>query len=117
MHRRNLFRLAAGSALVAFQNNAIERVAAATRSISDKTPQEAAADEDYWAEIRNAFSIDRNIINLNNGYVSPAPRVVQDSMRRLLEYSDMGPVHTMVQVLYRQVETVGRRIAETAGCD
>jgi len=117
MHRRNLFRLAAGSALVAFQNNAIERVAAATRSISDKTPQEAAADEDYWAEIRNAFSVDRNIINLNNGYVSPAPRVVQDSVRRLLEYSDMGPVHTMVHVLYRQVEVVRRRIAETAGCD
>jgi isopenicillin-N epimerase len=117
MHRRNLFRLAAGSALVAFQNNAIERVAAATRSISDKTPQEAAADEDYWAEIRNAFSVDRNIINLNNGYVSPAPRVVQDSVRRLLEYSDMGPVHTMVNVLYRQVEVVRRRIAETAGCD
>ncbi len=117
MHRRNLFRLAAGSALVAFQNNAIERVAAATRSISDKTPQEAAADEDYWAEIRNAFTVDRNIINLNNGYVSPAPRVVQDSVRRLLEYSDMGPVHTMVHVLYRQVEMVRRRIAETAGCD
>ena len=117
MHRRNLFRLAAGSALVAFQNNAIERVAAATRSISDKTPQEAAADEDYWAEIRNAFTVDRNIINLNNGYVSPAPRVVQDSVRRLLEYSDMGPVHTMVHVLYRQVEVVRRRIAESAGCD
>jgi selenocysteine lyase/cysteine desulfurase len=117
MDRRNFFQLAAGSALVAFQNNAVERAAAATRSISDKTPQEAASDEDYWGEIRNAFSIDRNIINLNNGYVSPAPRVVQDALRRYLEYSDMGPVHTMINVLERQVETVRRRIAETAGCD
>ena len=83
MHRRNFFHLAAGSALVAFQNNAVERVAAATRSVSDKTPQEVAADEDYWAEIRNAFTVDRNIINLNNGYVSPAPRVVQDAVRPL----------------------------------
>src|ERR1039457_2713399 len=117
MDRRNFFQLAAGSALVAFQNNAVERAAAATRSISDKSPQEVAADEDYWGEIRNAFSIDRNIINLNNGYVSPAPRVVQDALRRYLEYSDMGPVHTMINVLERQGETVRRRIAETAGCD
>jgi isopenicillin-N epimerase len=117
MDRRNFFQLAAGTALVAFQDNAVERAAAATRSISDKTPQEVAGDEDYWAEIRNAFSIDRNIVNLNNGHVSPAPRVVQDALRRYLEYSDMGPVHTMINVLERQVETVRRRIAQTAGCD
>ena len=49
MDRRNFFQLAAGTALVAFQNNAVERAAAATRSISDKSPQEVAADEDYWA--------------------------------------------------------------------
>ena len=61
--------------------------------------------------------MDRNIINLNNGHVSPAPRVVQDALRRYLEYSDMGPVHTMIKVLEPQVETVRRRIAETAGCD
>jgi isopenicillin-N epimerase len=117
MDRRNFFQLAAGTALVAFQNNAVERAAAATRSISDKTPQEAAADEDYWAEIRNAFSVDRNIINLNNGHVSPAPRVVQDALRRYLEYTDLGPVHTMIRELEPQVETVRRRLAETAGCD
>ncbi len=117
MDRRNFFQLAAGAALVAFQDNAVERAAAATRSISDKTPQEAAADEDYWGEIRNAFSVDRNIINLNNGHVSPAPRVVQDALRRYLEYTDLGPVHTMIRELEPQVETVRRRLAETAGCD
>src|SRR5271155_2506495 len=117
MDRRNFFQMAAGTALVAFQNNAVERAAAATRSISDKTPQEAAADEDYWGEIRNAFSVDRNIINLNNGHVSPAPRVVQDALRRYLESSDLGPVHTMIRVLEPQVETVRRRIAQAAGCD
>ena len=117
MDRRNFFQLAAGTALVAFQNNAVERAAAATRSISDKSPIEAAADEDYWAEIRNAFSIDRNIINFNNGHVSPSPRTVQDVFRRELEYSDMGPVHTMINNLERQAEVVRRRIAQNAGCD
>lgn len=114
MNRRNLLQLAAASAAAAFENNALERASAA---VKDRTPEEAAADEDYWAEIRNAFTIDRNIINLNNGHVSPAPRVVQEAMRRYLESSDMGPWHTMINVLERQVETVRRRLAQAAGCD
>ena len=116
MNRRN-FLLAAGTAAAALQDNAIQRVAAADSSLKGKTPEDMAADEDYWAEIRNAFTIDRNIINLNNGHVSPAPRPVQDAMRRYLDYSDMEPVHTMINVLEHQAETVRRRIADVAGCD
>jgi len=115
--RRNFLHATAGSALVAFQTNAIERAAAAARSVKDQTPIEVASDEDYWAEIRNSFTVDRNVINLNNGYVSPAPLVVQDAMRRYLDFSNMGPKHTMIDILERQVEDVRRRVAKTAGCD
>ena len=114
MDRRSFFELAAGTAVAAFGDNAIARASAA---VQGRTPEEVAADEDYWAEIRNAFTIDRNVVNLNNGYVSPAPRVVQEAMRRYLEYSDMGPYHTMINVLERQAEAVRRRLAEAAGCD
>src|SRR5579859_3395508 len=117
MDRRNFFNLAAGTALVAFQSNAIERAAAATRSVKDRPVDEVASDEDYWAEIRNAFTVDRNVINLNNGYVSPAPLIVQDAMRRYLDYSNMGPLHTMINILEKQVEEVRRRVAKVAGCD
>jgi selenocysteine lyase/cysteine desulfurase len=115
--RRNFLHATAGSALVAFQTNAIERAAAAARSVKDLTPLEVASDEDYWAEIRNSFTVDRNVINLNNGYVSPAPLVVQDAMRRYLDYSNMGPIHTMINILEKQVEEVRRRVAKVAGCD
>src|SRR5579864_1939907 len=115
--RRNFLHAAAGSALVAFQTNAIERAAAAARSVKDQTPIEVARDEDFWTEIRNSFTVDRNVINLNNGYVSPAPLVVQDEMRRYLDFSNMGPKHTMIDILERQVEDVRRRVAKTAGCD
>jgi selenocysteine lyase/cysteine desulfurase len=114
MNRRSFFELAAGTAVAAFKDNAIARASAA---VQGRTPEDVAADEDYWAEIRNAFTIDRNIVNLNNGHVSPAPRVVQEAMRRYLEYSDMGPYHTMISVLERQAEAVRRRLAEAAGCD
>ena len=115
MNRRSFFQAAAAAA--AFQDRAIERVSAAASSASGRTPEDVAADEDFWAEVRNAFSIDRNIINLNNGYVSPSPRTVQDAMRRYLEYSDMGPWHTMINVLERQIEQVRTRLAAAAGCD
>jgi isopenicillin-N epimerase len=42
---------------------------------------------------------------------------VQDAMRRYLEYSDMGPYHTMIAVLEKQVEMVRVKLAQTAGCD
>jgi selenocysteine lyase/cysteine desulfurase len=100
--------------VAAFEDNAIARASAA---VQGRTPEDVAADEDYWAEIRNAFTVDRNIVNLNNGHVSPAPRVVQEAMRRYLEYSDMGPYHTMISVLERQAEAVRRRLALAAGCD
>jgi selenocysteine lyase/cysteine desulfurase len=114
MNRRSFFELAAGTAVAAFEDNAIARASAA---VQGRTPEDVAADEDYWAEIRNAFTVDRNIVNLNNGHVSPAPRVVQEAMRRYLEYSDMGPYHTMISVLERQAEAVRRRLALAAGCD
>jgi hypothetical protein len=117
MHRRNFFQLAAAGAAAAFQDNAIELVRAAASAVSGRTPEDVARDEDYWSEIRGAFSIDRNIINFNNGYVSPSPRTVQDAMKRYLEYSDMGPWHTMVNVLERQIENVRVRLAAAAGCD
>jgi len=118
MNRRHVIRsVLAGAAAAVLQDNALDHVRAASAAVSGRSPEEVAADEDYWAEIRNAFSVDRNVINLNNGYVSPSPRTVQDALRRQLEYTDTGPYHTMVQVLERQQETVRRRIAQAAGCD
>jgi len=117
MNRRNLFRLAAGTAMAALQDTAIDRVSAAAASAKGRTPEDMAADEDFWTEVRSAFTVDRNVVNLNNGYVSPSPRGVQDAMRRYLEYSDMGPYHTMINVLERQVESVRRQLAAAAGCD
>jgi selenocysteine lyase/cysteine desulfurase len=109
--------VAVGTAAAVLQDNAIERISAATPSVSGKTPEEAAKDEDFWAEIRSAFTIDRNIINLNNGHVSPSPRIVLEAHERYLEYSNLGPIHTMIRGIEPQVEMVRQRLAAAAGCD
>jgi selenocysteine lyase/cysteine desulfurase len=55
------------------------------------SPEDAARDEDYWATVARAFTVDRSIINLNNGGVSPAPSMVQDAMKRRLDYANSCP--------------------------
>jgi selenocysteine lyase/cysteine desulfurase len=95
----------------------IATILAATRSAGETSPDKIAADEDFWREIQQAFTVDRSLINLNNGGVSPSPRIVQDAMRRYLEFSNQAPTITMWQVLEPEIEGVRRRLAAAFGCD
>ncbi len=80
-------------------------------------PDEVARDESFWREVQEAFTVDRSLINLNNGGVSPAPASVQDAMKRYLDYSNQAPVYTMWDILEPQREGVRQRIARDFGCD
>lgn len=81
------------------------------------TPEEVARDEDFWFEVGRAFTVDRSLVNLNNGGVSPAPAVVQAAMRRHLDYSNEAPPYTMWRILEPQREPVRERLAMQFGCD
>ena len=74
-----------------------------------RRPSEVAADEDFWREIQQAFTVDRSLINLNNGGVCPSPRIVQEAMKRYLDFSNEAPVYTMWQLLEPQIESVRAR--------
>ena len=80
-------------------------------------PDEVARDERYWVPVQQAFTVDRSIINLNNAGVSPSPRIVQDAMKRHLDYSNEAPVYTMWRVLEPQRESVRTGLARMFGCD
>jgi len=115
MHRRMFLRAATG--LAALRPDSLSRARAATTSLNDRKADETARDEDYWREIQQAFTVDRNIINLNNGGVCPSPKIVQDAMRRQLEFSNMAPAYTMWTVLEPEIESVRTRLAASFGCD
>ncbi len=112
---RSLF--AAPAVLPALRDDGLAHLAAVMRSSGGRAPLDTADDEDFWREIQNAFTVDRAIINLNNGGVSPSPRIVQEAMRRYLEFSNQAPAVTMWQVLEPEVEGVRRRLAADFGCD
>ncbi len=80
-------------------------------------PADLARDESFWFEAQQAFTVDRSIINFNNGGVSPSPAVVQEAMKRHLDYSNTAPPYTMWRILEPQREPVRASLARAFGCD
>ncbi len=113
MDRRDIFRTAA----LAFASDALPRLNVALAAQGSKPADSLALDEDFWFQVRHMFTVDRNIINLNNGGVSPSPKIVMETEKRYLEISNMGPAHFMWKVLGPELETVRRRLAQSFGCD
>ena len=116
--RRQFFRSLAAAASVAAigRDDLSARVARAGRTVQGQSVDEIAANEDYWREIREAFTLDRTIVNLNNGGVCPSPRVVHEALKRYLDISNQSPVYHMWQILEPNIETVRRRLAAEFGC-
>jgi isopenicillin-N epimerase len=67
---------AAGTYAATHTFNGLAHLEAAGAAVSDRRPEEVAQDEFYWREIQEAFTLDRTLINLNNGNTCPSPRVV-----------------------------------------
>src|SRR5256885_5224300 len=109
--------VAAGAAVPALRDHALARVVSANQAVAGRSPDDVAQDEDFWLDVQQAFTLDRTIINLNNGGVSPSPRVVQEAMRRYLEYSNTAPVYTMWQGLEPEIESGRRRLGASFGGD
>ena len=85
----------AGTAIPVLRNDGLDQLRRLARRVDGRPPADVAQDEDFWLEVQQAFTLDRTIINLNNGGVSPSPRVVQEAMRRYLDYSNTAPEFTM----------------------
>lgn len=89
----------------------------AVARVATRTPEEAAEEEALWAVVRAAFDADRTLVNLNNGGVSPSPRLVQDALRRDQACANEAPAYAMWSVLEPEVEAVRAGLAALLGCD
>ena len=67
--------------------------------------------------IQNSFTVTRGIINLNNGGVSPSPRIVTEALVRYIWQQEDATAYTMWQILEPQSETIRTGLAEMFGCD
>ena len=118
--RRRFLRGTVGlgvAAAAALADDALARADAAVARLGDRDAEDVARDEDFWREIQLGFTLDRSIVNLNNGGVSPSPRVVHEAYKRYLDVSNQSPAYHMWQVLEPNREAVRRQLAASAGCD
>src|ERR1700752_3157368 len=123
MKTRRDFLLLAGKGLglatlaVPTLDSLLKDIEAATRNVAHLSPEQVAMDEDYWSIIQNSFTVTRGIINLNNGGVSPSPRIVTEALVRYIWQQEDATAYTMWQILEPQSETIRTGLAELFGCD
>jgi len=87
----------------------------AAQKVAHKSPFEVAQDEDFWNTIQNAYTVSPEIINLNNGGVSPSPLVVQQAVARLNDQANMGPSYFMWRLMDQGREPLRDKLADLAG--
>jgi selenocysteine lyase/cysteine desulfurase len=119
-NRRSFFQKTLGVAgalsLASFKNTALaEDLSDALLSLNKISPLAAANDEDLWARMAQAYTVSPQILNLNNGGVSPQPKVVQDAVDRYYHMSNEGPTHFMWHILDKGREPLRRKLADLAG--
>src|ERR1700739_3189016 len=98
-----------------FQQAHASAFASANAGIAHLSPEAAAENEDYWSVIQRAYSVNPNLINLNNGGVSPAPIVVQEAVERYNQLSNEGPSYYMWRILDQGREPLREKLAGLAG--
>ncbi len=89
---------------------------AALRNAETVSAEDLATEEDFWYYIQQSFTVSPGLINLNNGGVSPAPKTVQEAMKRFYDYCNEAPSYYMWRILDQGREPLRRNLAKLAGC-
>ncbi|MBX9779711.1 MAG: aminotransferase class V-fold PLP-dependent enzyme [Chitinophagaceae bacterium] len=118
--RRSFLRKAGALSGLAFGHGFFNHLHAANvtdaeEKIAHLSPFEAAAEEDYWQVIQQAYTVNANFINLNNGGVSPSPKSVQEAVERYNALSNQGPSYYMWRILDQGREPLRHKLAQLAG--
>jgi len=85
--------------------------------LNAENPESDASNEAFWTIFQQAYTVNPNIINLNNGGVSPAPRVVQEALRRYNDLANEGPSYYMWRIIDQGREPLREKLAKLSGCN
>ncbi|MBK8652401.1 MAG: aminotransferase class V-fold PLP-dependent enzyme [Haliscomenobacter sp.] len=118
--RRNFLRrftaLAGVAAATPFCQRPGKSLLKSFERLQDQSPENTVTDETFWYQIKQAYTVSPNIINLNNGGVSPQPKVVQEAVERYNRLSNETPSYYMWRTLDEGREPLRRNLAALAGC-
>lgn len=78
-------------------------------------PSELASNEDFWNWVRHNYIASSTLINLNNGGVSPHPKIVQEAVERFTALSNEAPSYYMWRIFEKGRETIREKLADLGG--
>lgn len=84
-------------------------------SVSHTSPADISTNEDFWSWVRHSYIGSTDLINMNNGGVSPHPKVVQDAVQRFTALSNEAPSYYMWRVFDKGREAIREKLADLAG--
>jgi len=120
-NRRNFLHKAGALTAIAFFSSLTKpawsrNLDRALRNAEGVSADQLAGEEDFWYYVQQSFNTPANLINMNNGGVSPAPRIVAEAMKRYYDMSNEAPSFFMWQILDRGREPLRTQLARIAGC-
>lgn len=118
MNSRRTFLQTAGMGLagiLASQASWARNLEQALQESEGIPPSDLAGAEAFWSYVQQSFTTSSGVINLNNGGVSPSPRIVQEAMKRYHDLSNEGPSYYMWRILDQGREPLRERLAAMAG--
>jgi selenocysteine lyase/cysteine desulfurase len=120
-NRRNFLQRTGSTAFAAILASLVQpawsrNLQAALKDAGSLSPDELANEEEFWYYVQQSFTVSPSIINLNNGGVSPAPKTVQEAMKRYYDFSNEAPTYYMWRILDQGRETLRKNLARLAGC-
>ena len=77
--------------------------------------ESVASDEAFWQQIRLAYTVSATRLDLNNGGVSPQPKVVQEAFNHYNRMSNEGPSYFMWRDLDKGRDLIRQELANLAG--
>jgi selenocysteine lyase/cysteine desulfurase len=84
--------------------------------ITPSNEQDMSMDEYFWSDIRNQYRLDHEVVNLNNGGVSPQPIVVQQGHWERYSRSNLAPSYFMWRKVDEEREPLRTRLAGLINC-
>jgi selenocysteine lyase/cysteine desulfurase len=120
MNRRNFLLASAGSVSVLDLFSSIDKKFATQlekqlNKIENLSINSSAENEDFWGWVRENYTLSTNLINLNNGGVSPQPKIVQDAHIRNYQLCNEGPSYYMWRILDQGREALRNKLADLCG--
>ncbi len=88
----------------------------ALEKIQSQTPEEAARNEEFWAEVRRGYKIKPDYINLENGYYCFTPQeTLQNFIGHVQEINFQGSYYMRTRQFDDKAE-IRKKLAALAGC-